>query len=288
MVLGRKNNMKYKINYGEGLENIEAFFFDMDGTLYLGMDRLEGTLELLDLLKKSGKKIQYITNNSSKNRTEYVAKMTKLGIPACKADFFSSSNALVYLLKKEHPGAKIYAVATPGIEKYIESEGFTLVREYTTDPEKVPDFALLTYDTTLTYDKIRIFCDYVKDGVTYIATHPDMVCPAEGGKSMPDIGSFMLMIEGATGKRPSLIAGKPNPTMVEVCAEKLGLPVEKVCVVGDRLNTDVMSGVNAGAKTICVLTGETDLELLETSDTHPDYVFDSVKEVYEYLRDHYA
>lgn len=277
--------MKYKLNYGEGLEDTEAFLFDMDGTLYLGMDRLDGTLQLLDLLKKKGKHVIYITNNSSKNVSEYVNKLAKLEIEAKPEDFFTSANAIVYILQKEHPGAKIYVVGTPGIEKYIEESGFELVREYTTDPAKKPDYALLTYDTTLTYNKIRVFADYVKDGVTYIATHPDMVCPAEGGKSVPDIGSFMLMIEGATGKTPSLVAGKPNPTMINVCAERLGIPVSKIAVVGDRLNTDVMSGINAGAKAVCVLTGETSPELLETSDTHPDYVFRSVLEIYEYLKE---
>ncbi len=277
--------MNYKLNYGKGLEDVEAFLFDMDGTLYLGMDRLEGTLELLGLLREKGKHVIYITNNSSKNVSEYVAKLAKLGIPSVPEDFFTSAQAIVYLLKKQSPGAKIYVVGTPGIEKYIEENGFTLVKEYTTDPEKMPDYALLTFDITLTYEKIRTFTDYVKDGVTYIATHPDMVCPAEGGRSIPDIGSFMLMIEGATGKKPSLIAGKPNPTMINVCAERLGLPVEKVAVVGDRLNTDIMSGINAGAKSVCVLSGETTPELLKTSDTRPDYVFDSVLEIYEYLKD---
>ncbi|MBP5312101.1 MAG: HAD-IIA family hydrolase [Clostridia bacterium] len=273
-----------KINASEGIEKIDYFLFDMDGTLYLGNDRLEGALELIELLKSQGKRSFYITNNSSKVPEEYVKKLGGMGIAAAVDDFFTSADAIVYMLNKIRPGAKLYVVGTPGFENYMVRNGFELVKGYTQDPALVPDFVVLGFDTTLTYDKLRIMCDYLVDGVRYVATHPDMVCPAEGHRSVPDAGSFMLLIEGATGRRPELIAGKPNPTMINILCEKLGCPKDKVAVVGDRLNTDIMSGINAGCKTVCVLTGETDVALLRKSDVRPDYIFESVNDIYKALR----
>ncbi len=275
-----------KINESAGIENVQCFLFDMDGTLYLGNDRLDGALELIELLKSQGKRVLYITNNSSKVAGEYVKKLAAMDITATVEDFFTSADAIVYMLNKIKPGAKLYVVGTPGFENFLTEKGFTLVKGYTRDPELVPDFVVLGFDTTLTYEKLRIMCDYLVDGVKYVATHPDMVCPAEGHRSVPDAGSFMLLIEGATGRRPEIIAGKPNPTMINILCEKLGYEKQDVAVVGDRLNTDIMSGINAGCKTVCVLTGETDRALLETSSVHPDYIFDSVKDIYEALSAH--
>ncbi len=272
------------VNGAKDLEKIECFLFDMDGTLYLGNDRLDGAKELIDLLRAQGKKVLYITNNSSRVPSQYVEKLAKMDISATVDDFFTSADAIVYLLNKTSPGAKIYVVGTPGFENFMEDRGFKLVRGYETDPDKRPEFVVLGFDTTLTYEKLRIMCDYLVDGVRYVATHPDMVCPAEGHRFIPDAGSMMLMIEGATGRKPELIAGKPNATMINILCEKLGVPKDRTAVVGDRLNTDIMSGVNAGSKTICVLSGETSLEMLKKSDVRPDYVFDSVLDIYRALR----
>ena len=151
-------------------------------------------------------------------------------------------------------------------------------------PEERPDTVILAFDTTLTYEKLRIACDYITDGVRYVATHPDMVCPAANGRSIPDAGSFMLLIEGATGKRPELIAGKPDPCMINMICELTNCPKEQAAVVGDRLNTDIMSGINAGINTVCVLTGETTVELLESSPIKPDYVLDSIKVLEEMIK----
>ncbi|MBO4363796.1 MAG: HAD-IIA family hydrolase [Clostridia bacterium] len=272
------------VNDARNISKIECFLFDMDGTLYLGNDRLDGAKELIDLLRAQGKKALFITNNSSRVPAQYVENLAKMDISATVDDFFTSADAIVYLLNKTNPGARIYVVGTPGFENFMADSGFELVRSYETDPAKRPEFVVLGFDTTLTYEKLRIMCDYLVDGVRYVATHPDMVCPAEGHRFIPDAGSMMLMIEGATGRKPELIAGKPNATMINILCEKLGVPKDRTAVVGDRLNTDIMSGINAGAKTVCVLSGETNLEKLEASGVVPDYIFDSVLDIYNALR----
>ncbi len=264
----------------QDLKKIKYFLLDMDGTIYLENTLLDGTLDFLDTLKRQNKRAIYITNNSSKAVAQYIEKLSRLGIDTTEDDFCTSANALVYYLRKAKPGSKIYLLGTPSLEKYMIQSGFKVIKEYITDKELKPDYVVLAYDTTLTYDKLVIACDYIKDGVEYVATHPDMVCPVGVGKSVPDAGSFMLLIEGATGKRPSLIAGKPNPCMINMVIEKTGCERNEIAVVGDRLNTDIMSAINAGVTSICVLSGETTKELLLSSDVKPDYVMDCINDLY--------
>ncbi len=266
------------------LKNIECFLLDMDGTIYLDDNVIDGTLEFLETLKKQGKRAFYITNNSSRTAEEYVTKLAKMNIQASTEDFFTSADALVYFLNKMNAGKKAFILGTPAYEKFMENKGFTLVKEYTEVPEERPDTVILAFDTTLTYEKLRIACDYIKEGVRYVATHPDMVCPAANGKTIPDAGSFMLLIEGVTGKRPELIAGKPDPCMVNMICELTNCPKEKAAVIGDRLHTDILSGINAGVNTICVLTGETTEETLSTSPVKPDYVLNSIKDLAEIIK----
>ena len=266
------------------LKDIDCFLLDMDGTIYLDMDLIDGTLEFLAELKKQGKRAMYITNKSARTAGEYVEKLKILGISATTEDFFTSANAIVYFLNKMDQGKKLFVIGTPALENYLAGCGYTIIKTYEEEPEKRPDFVLLGFDMTVTFEKLRIACDYLREDVRYLATHPDMVCPAAKGHVFPDAGSFMKLIEGTTGRLPELIAGKPDPCMINIICEKHGYDKKRVAVVGDRLNTDIMAGVNAGITTICVLTGETTTEQLKTSDVHPDYVVDSIKDVWEAIR----
>lgn len=267
------------------IKNIKYFLLDMDGTIYLENTLIDGTLAFLDELKKQNKRAIYITNNSSKAVAQYIEKLSSLNIESTEDDFCTSANALVYNLNKEKPGAKIFLLGTPSLENYMVESGFTIIKEYVENEDQRPDYVVLGFDTTLTYDKLRIACDYIVDGVTYVATHPDLVCPVANNRSIPDAGAFMDCIEAATNKRPSLIAGKPDPCIINMIIEKEKCNKEEIAVIGDRLNTDVMCAINAGVTSICVLTGETTKELLESSDVKPDYVFDSIKDVYNIIKE---
>jgi phosphoglycolate/pyridoxal phosphate phosphatase family enzyme len=264
------------------LRGVRYFLLDMDGTIYLDTTLFDGTLDFLDILKKQRKRAIYITNNSSKNTKEYIKKLHNIGIETTEEDFCTSAHALVYNLKKVLPGARIYLVGTPPLAEYLEENGFVLVDDYTEDPEARPDFVVLGFDTTVTYEKLRIACDYLRDEVEFWATHPDMVCPMRPGHPVPDAGAFLLLFKGATGREPSFVAGKPNPCMIQMVMDKYGLRPEEVAVVGDRLNTDILSAVNAGVISVCVLTGESQLEDIDAAppEGRPDYVFDSIKDLY--------
>ena len=201
------------------LRDIKYFLLDMDGTIYLDTVLFEGTLDFLDTLKIQGKRAIYITNNSSKSVSDYVNKLANLGIPSESDDFFTSAQALVYMLNKENPGCKIFLLGTPSLESFLEESGFTLIKEYTEDPENRPDFVVLAFDTTLTYQKLTDGCHYICDGVRYWATHPDAVCPYKEDFSLPDAGAFIECINVVTGKKPEFIAGKPNPHMINMFIE---------------------------------------------------------------------
>ena len=150
------------------------------------------------------------------------------------------------------------------------AHGFQLV-------EKDPDYAVLGFDTTLTYEKLWKLCDFVRAGLPYIATHPDYNCPTENG-FMPDIGAMIAFVEASTGRRPDQIVGKPNTPIVEAIVEKTGFSVEKLGMIGDRLYTDIALGA-AGLTTILVLSGETNAADLAQSEFIPDYVMQDLAEL---------
>lgn len=256
------------------LKDIKCFLLDMDGTFYLGYDLIEGSLELLDILESQDKSFLFLTNNSSKNRTAYREKLRKIGCDVEEDKIFTSGEATTIYLKKRKKGASIFLLGTPSLEEEFEREGFRLIR----DRSEKPDFVVLGFDTTLTYEKIWIACDLLRDGVEYIATHPDFNCPIEGRKYMPDTGAMMRMFEGATGRMP-LVIGKPYEHIVNAIMEKYHFKREEIAMVGDRLYTDIQTGINAGIASVLVFTGETTEEMYAESDIKADYVFPSIKEL---------
>lgn len=259
------------------LEKISCFLLDMDGTIYLDEHLLPGALDFLATLQAQGKRYLFLTNNSSKNAGQYVEKLNRLGIHVKEEQVLTSGQATAMLVQQKTPGAKVYVVGTPGLEAEFTSRGCTL-----TDDD--PDYAVLGFDTTLTYNKLWKLCDLVVAGKPYLATHPDINCPIKGG-FMPDTGAMIALIETSTGRRPDLIIGKPNRLIVEAAAARLGVPVEEIAMVGDRLYTDIALGKTAGITTVLVLSGETKMEDLEASEFLPGYIFADVGAAAEWLRE---
>lgn len=239
----------------------------MDGTIYLGNTLLPGAREWLDLLQKRKAEYYFLTNNSSRSRVEYAEKLARLGLDIPQQRIFTSGEATAIYLTKTYPGASLYVVGTPPLLKEFEAYGFTLT-------EGSPDVAVLGFDTTLTYEKLRKLCDLVVAGKPYIATHPDINCPTENGFK-PDIGAMIELVATSTGRRPDVIVGKPNEPIVNALAEKTGFPVQAHCMIGDRLYTDIALG-KWGITTALMLSGETKPEDLASSPYKPDYVFENI------------
>ncbi len=260
------------------IKDVRFFLLDMDGTIYLGEQLIDGARELLEILEKQGKKAVFLTNNSSKNREAYRKKLEEMGIKVKPEDIFTSGEATAIYLNKIHPGANIFLLGTPMLEEEFTNAGFNL--HY----DEKPDYVVLGFDTTLTYRKLWQACDYISEGVEFIATHPDINCPVEGGKYMPDAGAMIKLIEASTGVSP-LIIGKPNSHMVDSAREKYAAGKEKMAIVGDRLYTDIQLGINAGIYSILVLSGETTPDQYKASGTKASMVYPSVKELWQVLRD---
>ena len=259
-------------------KDINLYLFDMDGTLYLGNQLYSFTKELLATIKATGRRYMFMTNNSSKSVVDYIKKLEKLGIPADREDFITSSQATAYYLKKHYPNHKLYVCGTKSLVKELETEGFT-VTENLDEVECI----VLGNDQELTFKKLEDVCKLLlARDLPYIATNPDYVCPTEFG-SVPDCGSFCDMLYNATGKRPLLI-GKPEALMPQLAMERTGYKKEETAVIGDRIYTDIKSGINAGTLSILVMSGETTYEILENSEDKPDMVLSSGAEILEALK----
>ena len=255
--------------------NIKLFLFDMDGTLYLGDNLFTFTKDLLAKIKSKGKRYMFMTNNSSKSVSAYIEKLKKLGIDATKEDFITSSQATAYYLKKHHKDDRLYVCGTESLKQELRENGFTVV-----DNTDDTDCIVMGYDTELNYKKLwDVSYMLTMREIPYIATNPDYVCPTEWG-SVPDCGSVCDMIFNATGKRPQFI-GKPEPLMPILAMEQVGVSKEETAVIGDRIYTDVKSGVNAGAVSVLVMSGETTEEILNASDVKPDIVLKDAGEIME-------
>ena len=261
------------------LRSMKLFLFDMDGTLYLG-DRLYSfTTELLQTIRQKGGKYLFMTNNSSKSVEDYIKKLHKLGIESTREDFITSSQATAYYLHKYHEGQALYVCGTESLKAELRMEGFTV----TENMDEV-ECIVMGFDTELTFQKLHdvSYLLLTKKDLPYIATNPDLVCPTEFG-SVPDCGSVCIMIENATGKKPVVI-GKPSPLMPELAMERLGITKEQTCVVGDRIYTDVKSGLNAGITGILVMSGETTPQILAESADKPHLVLEDAGEILAAIR----
>lgn len=268
-----------QMNNTEQIKRIRLYLFDMDGTLYLGDRLYDFTAELLAEIKKSGGKYMFMTNNSSKSVVDYIKKLERLGIKAENEDFITSSQATAYYLEKYHKGARLYVCGTESLKEELRRGGFEV-----TDNIDLVDVIVMGFDTELTFKKLHdvSYMLLTRENIPYIATNPDYVCPTEFG-SVPDCGSVCDMLYNVSKRRPIFI-GKPEPLMPILAMEKMGYEKEQTAVIGDRIYTDIKSGLNAGALTILVLSGETTREILESSPEKPHIVMESAREILDILK----
>ena len=248
------------------VKGLKLYLFDMDGTLYLGDQLFDFTIELLQKIRAAGGRYMFMTNNSSKSVQAYIEKLAKLGIKAEYEDFITSSQATAYYLQKHHAGATLYVCGTESLKTELRGQGFTI----TENLDEV-ECIVMGFDTELNFKKLHdVSYMLCTRELPYIATNPDYVCPTEFG-SVPDCGSVCDMIFNATGKRPVVI-GKPEALMPKLAMEKVGCTEKETVVIGDRIYTDIKSGINAGTVTILVMSGETTQKILDESADKPDIV----------------
>lgn len=258
------------------LREIECFLLDMDGTIYLGSILLPGAKEFVEYLMNNNKKFLFFTNNPTKDVFSYSEKLQRFGFQVTEKQILTSGQATIEFLKRETTYRRLFTIAPPSFEKELKNAGFDLVEDH-------PDAVLLSFDTTLTYEKLRKATYWLLREVPYIATNPDFVCPTEEGP-IPDCGSIAQLLLACTGREPIYI-GKPNPTMIRMALHILDMPAEKTAMIGDRLYTDMEMAYRSGVTSILVLSGESTLEQALKYHRRPDYIFPSLKQVLQALED---
>ncbi len=257
------------------LSQIRCFALDMDGTIYLGEQWIDGAVEFLHRIEETGRNYVFVTNNSSKNASVYVEKLHRMGLDVEENKIVTSGQATIYYIQKHFPGKKVFLLGNPLLQEEFIQAGIVLEDEN-------PDLVVTAFDTSLDYQKMCKVCDHVRAGLPYLATHPDYNCPTETG-FIPDAGAIHAFIHASAFRYPDRIIGKPNADIIEYLTNRVNLKRDEVAMVGDRLYTDIAAGRNNGLKSILVLSGEATMEDVHNSDVIPHMIFDSVKNMIDLL-----
>jgi 4-nitrophenyl phosphatase/NagD protein len=249
-------------------KDYRLFVLDMDGTFYLGDRVLPGALEFIEWVRSSGRQFVFLTNNSSRTAVEYVKKLGRLGLDTTVEHVMTSGDATIEWLKQEDRWSRLYVCGTPPVQEDFRQAGFVLTPD---DPQAV----IVTYDTTLTYEKLVCTSRLLRRGLPFVATHPDHLCPSPEGP-LPDLGSFLALFQVANQRKPDMVVGKPNPQILRSAMHRMATPADQTLMIGDRLYTDIRCGLNAAVDTALVLSGETTRDMLPTTDHPPTYVLDGL------------
>lgn len=253
---------------------IKHVALDMDGTIYLGSRLFDWTKPFLQGLRDAGITYSFLTNNPTRSVNDYIAKLHGLGIDATPDEVYTTAVATIDYIKLNHPDVKrLFVLGTPSMVKEFEEAGFEMAAD---DPADRPDMLVVAFDMTLTYDRLCRAAWWASQGLPYIATNPDRVCPTDKEVILVDCGSMTECIYHATGRRPDIVIGKPNPDMLRCIMAKRGLQPDEVAMCGDRIYTDVATARNAGALDVLVLSGETTEETARTADPRPTITADTV------------
>lgn len=246
-----------------------AYFIDLDGTLYHGKKAIPEAIDFMRKLEAEKVPYLYVTNNSTKTAEQVADHLEHLGFPADPEKVYTSAIATAAYLRAETKVSKVYAVGEYGLKSELEKAGFHLTSE---DPEAV----VVGLDRDFHYEKMRIAVTAIRNGAIYIATNADRVLPTESG-FLPGSGSVSKGIEWASGVEP-LFIGKPEPIILRYAAQRLGVELKEVLMVGDNLDTDILAGVKSGMETLLVLSGVTNQEMLKDRQIEPTYVVKSLQE----------
>lgn len=258
------------------INQISTFFLDMDGVLYTGDTPINGAAETITYLRRRGKKIVFMTNNSMHTRRAYVRKLARIGIPASESKIITSAYATRLYLLKRAPRARVYVVGGQGLKEELAQGGFRILSDSRASDA---DFVVAGLDRAINYKKLTAGVRALLAGAEFIATNTDAVYPTGDGIS-PGAGAIIGALSVSSGKQPKVVIGKPSLNMVKLALEIVRSKPSETAIVGDKLSTDVQVGKRAGFKTILVLSGVTsrrDFEKIKNRKEMPDAVIPSIK-----------
>ncbi len=260
----------------EILKSKKLYIFDMDGTVYLENTVFPFAVSFIHRLRKAGKKVLFFTNNASQNVRVYLDKLNRMGFEATKDEILSSADVCAAFLTKYRKGKSVYLLGTPELEECFCTYGVQLTNE-----NGNADIVVVSFDKTLTYNKLNHACRFIRQGAEFLSTHPDLNCPVKDGY-IPDSGAICAAVTASTGKSPRYF-GKPHKETVDMICEITGIDKNDMCIFGDRLYTDIAMGASHGITSTLVLTGEaTETEALQASpNARPDFIYPSLQQVDE-------
>lgn len=267
----------------ERLRRIRHVALDMDGTIYMGTSLFPYTKPFLASLREMGIGYSFLTNNPSRSIAAYLEKLAALGIEATREEMYTTTLAAIDYLRAHYPAARrLYLLGTPSMIEEFEAAGYESCSE---DSDREPDVVVAAFDLTLRYERLCRAAWWIKQGVPYIATNPDRVCPTDQPTVLVDCGSICACLEHATGRRPDITLGKPDPNMLSGILARHGLQPDRIAMVGDRIYTDVQMAHNAGAMGVLVLSGETTDEVASAADPQPHITAQSIEVLGRLLRE---
>lgn len=265
----------------DSLAGIKHVALDMDGTIYLSNTLFPFTIPFLEKLDRLGISHSFLTNNPTKSLDDYLAKLHKMGIPATAEQMYTTTIAMIDYIRSHYPQARrLFLLGTPSMQSQFEAAGFVQTAD---DPEDVPDIVVASFDMTLVYPRLCRAAWWVSQGIPYLATNPDKVCPTDQKTVLVDCGSICKCIEHATGRKPDVTLGKPDPNMLLGILEQKHLRPDQIAMVGDRIYTDIAMAQNAGAFGVLVLSGETTLEVAKAAPNPPSLIVRNIEELGELL-----
>lgn len=245
----------------------DAYIFDLDGTCYLGDALLPTVAETITQLRDRGKRTVFLSNNPTRPAEAYAASLTQLGLPTPPPDVVNSSLVMVDFLSRQVPGARLFVVGEASLCRELAAAGFDLA-----DDARDVAAVITSFDRTFDYRKLQIAFDAIRAGARFYATNADRFCPVPGGGGQPDAAAVIAAIEACTGVAVEAVVGKPSPHMAAAILARLELPPDRCLMVGDRLETDVLLGLEAGMAAALVLTGATDEATVARSTVRPTYI----------------
>lgn len=245
----------------------DAYIFDLDGTVYLGDAMLPSALATLQRLRELSKRTVFLSNNPTHTREDYARKLSRLGLPTPAEDVINSSLVMADFLRRHLPGARLFVMGEEPLERVLQDAGF----ELTDDPARI-DAVIASFDRTFVYRKLQIAFDAIRAGARFFATNGDRYCPVPGG-GQPDAASIIAAVEACTNSKVEAIVGKPSQHMARAILAVLGdIDPARCLMTGDRLETDVLMGLDAGMSAALTLTGATGAEQAAASHVRPTYI----------------
>lgn len=267
------------------LSKIKHVALDMDGTIYLSNTLFPFTLDFLSSLTRMGITYSFLTNNPSKSLDDYLLKLSHMGVPVEREQMYTTTIATIDYIHANYPRArKLFLLGTPSMISQFEQAGFV---SCTDSADDVPDIIVASFDMTLCYERLCRAAWWISQGIPYLATNPDRVCPTDQKTVLVDCGSICACLQSATGRVPDHTMGKPDPSMLDGIRHRLGLKAEEIAMVGDRLYTDIAMARNAGALGVLVLSGESTLDDVKNASeaSRPDLVVSNIAELGRLLKD---